>query len=124
MTYDDYASQMRHLSELVIGAVHYENPDATLAAVQTALAVAPPPFVDPVVALVTILAAQVNPDATPQQRLGWVDHPGGEPLRPCGTEAAYKRHMRRRETPCRWCKAAHATSERDRAARAKTRTAA
>lgn len=29
-------------------------------------------------------------------------------LKPCGTDAAYQRHLRRRETPCDPCKDAHA----------------
>lgn len=33
--------------------------------------------------------------------------PGRPAVQPCGTEAAYKRHSRRGETPCEACKAAH-----------------
>jgi hypothetical protein len=35
-------------------------------------------------------------------------------LRPCGTEPAYQRHIRRRETPCEACTAAHSKASRDR----------
>jgi hypothetical protein len=38
----------------------------------------------------------------------------GEPLKPCGTQAAYRRHIRRSETPCQPCKEAHAAERRDR----------
>jgi hypothetical protein len=33
--------------------------------------------------------------------------PGPHPLRPCGTEAAYRRHRRRGEEACPPCRAAH-----------------
>jgi hypothetical protein len=33
-------------------------------------------------------------------------------LKPCGTDAAYKRHLRRGEQPCRECKAAAARRRR------------
>jgi hypothetical protein len=37
-------------------------------------------------------------------------------LRPCGTEAAFRRHHRRRELACRECLVAHAKYEQERAA--------
>lgn len=38
-------------------------------------------------------------------------------LQPCGTAAAYARHLRRSETPCRPCKDANAQLQRAKAAR-------
>lgn len=35
-------------------------------------------------------------------------------LRPCGTEAAFRRHHRRRELACRECLVAHARYEKER----------
>lgn len=35
-------------------------------------------------------------------------------LRPCGTEAAYRRHLRRRELACETCLRAHAEYEQAR----------
>jgi len=35
-------------------------------------------------------------------------------LRPCGTEAAYVRHLRRSERPCQACRDAHSSALRDR----------
>jgi hypothetical protein len=67
-----YAEELLHLSELVVGAVHDDGPDQLCAHIAAALRIAPPPGVDPVVALVTVLAAQIDPDTTAEQRLGWV----------------------------------------------------
>lgn len=41
-------------------------------------------------------------------------------LQPCGTPAAYRRHLRKKETPCEACRVAHAIAkvEREDAARA------
>lgn len=38
-------------------------------------------------------------------------------LKPCGTYAAYHRHLRNREIPCEACYAAHASRERELRAR-------
>lgn len=38
----------------------------------------------------------------------------GRSLKPCGTEAAYKRHLRAGERPCGACRAAHRAGERSR----------
>jgi hypothetical protein len=37
-------------------------------------------------------------------------------LAPCGTRAAYRRHLRREETPCESCRRANAANERERTA--------
>lgn len=38
----------------------------------------------------------------------------GPPLQPHGTEAAYKRHLSQKTTPCSACKGAHADTNRAR----------
>lgn len=47
----------------------------------------------------------------------------GHELAPCGTRAAYRRHQRRGETPCRACKAAESLARTERSARQKTAAA-
>ncbi|MDN5918994.1 MAG: hypothetical protein L0I76_28525, partial [Pseudonocardia sp.] len=54
-----YGERLAHASELIVGAVHDEGPVAVREAMAGALALAPPPGVDPVTALITVLAAQV-----------------------------------------------------------------
>lgn len=82
-----YAEELIHRSELLVGAVHDDGPDELLAHLTGALRLKPPPGVDPVVALVTVLAAQIDPDTTAEQRLGWVrafdphEPPGPLPVR-------------------------------------------
>ena len=39
---------------------------------------------------------------------------GRVPLQPCGTTAAYQRHMRRHEEPCWPCREAHSHAQRER----------
>jgi hypothetical protein len=67
-----YAANLLLLSERIIGAVHDDGPDELLRLIDAALIVEAPPGVDPAVALVTVIAAQVDPDTTAEQRLGWV----------------------------------------------------
>lgn len=67
-----YAEQLHHHSARIIGAVHDEGPDAVQQAIDRALIIPAPPGMDPAVSLITVLAAQVNPEATTQERLGWV----------------------------------------------------
>lgn len=38
---------------------------------------------------------------------------GPPPTAPCGTPAAYRRHLRHREPPCAACKAANAQAQAD-----------
>lgn len=40
--------------------------------------------------------------------------PGPQPTRPCGTEAAYRRHLRHGEATCGDCKTEHARRARER----------
>lgn len=40
--------------------------------------------------------------------------PGRPPSAPCGTLAAYRRHLRRDETPCQACRDANAAAQRQR----------
>jgi hypothetical protein len=67
-----YAEDLLHLTEQIVGAIHFDGPDEIRAHVAAALRLAPPPGVNPVEALVTVLAAQIDPDTTAEQRLGWV----------------------------------------------------
>lgn len=66
-----YAEQLRFASERIIGAVHDDGPAAAQEAIVRALILPAPPGVDPAVALCAVLAAQVDPDSTPEERLGW-----------------------------------------------------
>ncbi len=51
--------------------------------------------------------------AATQTAAGSQTPPGaGRTLRPCGTQAAYERHLRRREPACRACMDAHAAVNR------------
>jgi hypothetical protein len=67
-----YADTLAHHSALIIGAVHDLGPDAVQDAIDRALIVEAPAGIDPAVALVTILAAQIDPTTRTSQRLGWV----------------------------------------------------
>lgn len=67
-----YADRMLHLTSLVVGAVHDDGPDAVREAIASALAAEQPDGEDPVEWLAATLAAQVDPDSTPSERLGWV----------------------------------------------------
>lgn len=135
----DYAATIRAWSERIVGAVHDDGPEQVLAHITAALRIPPAPGVDPVVALVTVLAAQVDPEASPDERFGWITaaqralpavrpsprrpvvrepHPAHPALAPCGTRSAYKRHLRRGEVPCRACTTAHSDYDRGRRNRA------
>lgn len=48
---------------------------------------------------------RIADEPTPTEQQVSRNHPT---LKPCGTDAAYKRHIRRRETACDPCKDAHA----------------
>lgn len=67
-----YAEELLHRTQLLVGAVHDDGPDQLRAHLAATLRLKPPPGVDPVEALVTVLAAQIDPDTTAEQRLGWV----------------------------------------------------
>lgn len=70
-----YAEQLLWMSSLIVGAVHDEGPQAISVAIDEALIVPAPPGVDPVQALVTVLAAQISPGARHSQSLAWLDAP-------------------------------------------------
>jgi len=67
-----YAEQLLMHSKFIVGAVHDQDPREVIRQVDLALALEQPPGVDPAVALATVLAAQVDPDTTDEQRLAWV----------------------------------------------------
>lgn len=66
----EYAKQLLHLSELIVGAVHDPMNLSDLPnAIDRALAHPAPFGVDTAVALAAVLAAQIDPDSTATQRL-------------------------------------------------------
>lgn len=67
-----YLENLLHASERIVGVVRDDSPQAVREAIDRALILKQPPGVDPVEALVTVLAAQIDPDTTAEQRLGWV----------------------------------------------------
>lgn len=67
-----YAEALLHLSARIVGTVRDEGPDAIARVIDEALIVEAPPGVDPAVALITVLAAQVEVDRPNSQRLGWL----------------------------------------------------
>lgn len=67
-----YAEELLIRSKFIVEAVHDHGPREVLRQIDLALAVEQPPGVDPAVALATVLAAQVDPDTTDEQRLAWV----------------------------------------------------
>ena len=84
--------------------------------------------------LVTVALAMVDVDRPLPELLGWF-YPGLEiagdetpgpsrVLAPCGTDSAYKRHLRRNEPTCRLCRDAHTAAEVGRAERAREAAAA
>ncbi|QYN41090.1 hypothetical protein K1T35_47975 (plasmid) [Pseudonocardia sp. DSM 110487] len=74
-----YAERLLHISKLIVGAVHDDGPDMERKHLRAAFRLEPPSGIDPVEALVTILAAQIDPKATTEQRLGWVRRFGSAP---------------------------------------------
>lgn len=72
MTREEYAEHLLHLSARIVGAVHDEGPEAISRAIDRALIVEAPSGVDPVQALVTVLAAQVDDTRRHSQSLAWL----------------------------------------------------
>lgn len=72
MDAEEYAERLLHLSARIVGTVHDEGPEAISKAIDQALIVEAPPGVDPVQALVTILAAQIDVNLRHTQSLGWL----------------------------------------------------
>lgn len=68
-----YGETLLHATSRIVGSVHDDGPDQVRDAIDHALTIEQPPGEDPVVWLVTALAAQVNPEATPSERLGWIN---------------------------------------------------
>ena len=67
-----YAETLLHLSARIVGAVRDEGPEAIGRAIDQALIVEAPSGVDPVHALATILAAQIDDSRRASQNLSWL----------------------------------------------------
>jgi hypothetical protein len=66
-------------------------------------------------AVAVVLAGMVDDERTARDLLGWTEQlPQPRQLRPCGTHAAYVRHVARREEPCRTCAIAERHYQRNR----------
>jgi hypothetical protein len=69
-------------------------------------------------ALMFVLAAAVPDDRSWQHSTAWTlspgRHRGANELEPCGTRAAYRRHLAHGQDPCDACKEGNRTWERDR----------
>ena len=85
MSREEYATALALASAQVVAAVHRR--DDTTPFVQSALSLTPPPDVDPYVALVTILSAQVDPDTCLTERLDWARAEAPEVVAACGVSA-------------------------------------
>ena len=72
MDAEEYAERLLHLSARIVGTVHDEGPEAISKAIDQALIVEAPAGVDPVQALVAVLAAQVDDRLRHSQSLGWL----------------------------------------------------
>src|SRR5438105_6750 len=72
MTKAQYAAAVLPFCELIVGAVHCDGPDELLDAIRRARTVPAPPGVDPNIALITIVAAMVDPDKATSETLAWV----------------------------------------------------
>lgn len=68
-----YCGQLaaRH-TPLILDALRDGGPDELLAAIRDALTYSAPAQINPVVALITVLAAQIDPTVPLGRRLGWV----------------------------------------------------
>lgn len=76
MNIDTYAAALALLSDRIVQAVHDERPDRVRAELVMTTTLTLPVGVDPVAALVTVLAAQVLPTLPLEARLGWVESLG------------------------------------------------
>lgn len=71
-----YAAALALLSDRIVQAVHDERPDRVRAELVMTTTLSVPVGVDPVAALVTVLAAQVLPTLRLEARLAWVESLG------------------------------------------------
>lgn len=73
MTLETYASAVALCSDRIVQAVHDEQPARIAAEIAQTFTLTVPTGVDPVLALVTVLAAQVLPTLKLESRLAWVE---------------------------------------------------
>lgn len=67
-----YLERLARHSDLIVRAVRTGDRRYFGRFIDLALAMEAPSGVDPAVALITVLAAQVDPDVDAEQRLGWI----------------------------------------------------
>ncbi len=75
----EYATRLAYASAEIVAAVHDDGPAEALRRIEQALALAAPAGTNPVVALVTVLAAQISPLSTVRSNLDWVMDLDGQP---------------------------------------------
>lgn len=68
-----YATRLLEYSATIVAAVRDDGPDELRSRIAAALALTPPPGVDNAAALVTVLAAQIDPKATQRDLVGWTE---------------------------------------------------
>ena len=72
MTAAEYSTALALASAQIIAAVHRAEPDEVRRQIRSAMTLgSPPPGMAPFEALVTVLAAQVDPDTSLTERLAW-----------------------------------------------------
>lgn len=76
MNREIYASAVALCSDRVVQAVHDELPERVAAEIAQMLTLSAPSGMDPMTALVTVLAAQVLPTLALESRLAWVERVG------------------------------------------------
>lgn len=70
---EKYAVELLGAAEQLVAAVRDDGPDVLRSHIAAALRLPAPDGIDPVEALVTVLAAQVDPDSPRSARVGWAD---------------------------------------------------
>jgi hypothetical protein len=75
MTPAQYMAALVPIAQQFVGAIHGDGPDAASRVLTTLHAMPHPPSVCPSQALMTVLAAMVDPDKPPSETLAWVQEP-------------------------------------------------